>query len=237
MRKFKKLILSSLNGLLYIFFPRICAACNHSLYKNEDVICTSCLYHLAKTNTHTDSTNTIYKTFWGRVPISNAASYLFFTKQGKVQHLIHQLKYKKREDVGIYLGVLYGNELKICSPYNEVDLIIPVPLHPLKKRKRGYNQSEVFAKGLSQSMNIPVNTNSLARKNNNASQTKYSRYNRWENIKELFFVPPINSIQNKNILLVDDVITTGATLEACASALLNNGASSVCIATIAYTAK
>lgn len=202
-----------------LFYPDNCLACGNNLFKNEHIICTSCIFHLPKTNFHLEKDNLISKIFWGRTNIETAAAYYFFVKAGKIQHLVHQLKYKGKKEIGIYIGELYGKELLNSVYYQNIDVIIPVPLHPKKEKKRGYNQSEMFAMGLSSSMNIPYETQTLVRTYASETQTKKTRFNRWENVKEIFDIRSPEKIENKHILLVDDVITTGATLEACANML------------------
>ncbi len=178
--------------------------------------------------------NPIEKIFWGRVPLNAAASYYSFTKGGKVQHLIHQLKYKGQREVGVTIGDLYGYELKQSDNFNTVDLIIPVPLHKRKIKSRGYNQSEAFAEGLSASMNVKTDFRTLYRALDSASQTKKTRFLRWKNVETVFHVKDEITLQGKHILLVDDVITTGATLEACVHALQKIPGVKVSIATIAW---
>ncbi len=143
-----------LNDFISLIFPHVCASCGKSLYKNERSICTYCAYHLPKTNFHLDNENPIAKIFWGRINIHSAGAYYGFNKGSKVQHLIHQLKYKGKKDVGVTIGKWYGNDLKQNTDFNTVDVIIPVPLHPTKEKKRGYNQSNYFAEGLAHSMNV-----------------------------------------------------------------------------------
>jgi len=157
----------------------------------------------------------------------------FFAKGGKVQHLLHLLKYKGKKEIGEYIGKIYGEDLKKSLFYSDIDVIIPVPLHPRRKRKRGYNQSEIFAKGLSESLVKPYDTRTLIRTYASETQTKKSRFRRWENVKEIFDLKDHQHLINKHILLVDDVVTTGATLEACASMLLKIPGVKVSIATIA----
>lgn len=217
-----------------LLFPNICAACGKSLYKNEHSICTYCMYYLPKTNYHLDSNNPIAKIFWGRVPIHSAAAFYNFNKGGKVQGLIHQLKYKGEKHVGVTVGRLYGHELNYCDDFNTVNTIIPVPLHPKKQKKRGYNQSDSFAEGLAESMNVTTDFKTLYRASESTSQTKKSRFNRWTNVESVFQLKSSESLEGKHILLVDDVITTGATLEACAQTLLKIPDVKVSVATIAY---
>lgn len=225
---------SIISDFINLCYPKLCAACQNTLGKNEVAICTACIIHLPKTNYHLDIENPLNKIFWGRVPIEMVAAYYFFNKGNKVQKLLHELKYKGNKNVGEKIGVLYGYELLNSYPFKSIDYIIPVPLHPKKLKKRGYNQSEWFANGLSQSMNIPVFTNILYRNTDSATQTKKSRFNRWENVAEIFGVNTPELINNKHILLVDDVVTTGATIEACAKILKEHHAK-VSVVSIACT--
>ncbi|MDD4602420.1 MAG: phosphoribosyltransferase family protein [Bacteroidales bacterium] len=210
-----------MKDFISIIFPRICAGCGNSLWKNEEVICHLCDYHLPRTNFHRDQENPVTITFRGRVHVESAAAYLYFNKGNKVQRLIHQLKYKGRKDIGVFLGNQYGREL-IRSPFfKTVDQIIPVPLHKKKLMKRGYNQSEQIALGLSESMKIPVNKHQLIRIKATETQTHKSRFDRVMNVHEIFTVLDPLSLKGKHILLVDDVVTTGATLESCIQNLQN----------------
>lgn len=213
-----------LPGFLYDFiallYPQVCAACGNSLFRNEDTICTSCLYNLPKTNYHLVDDSPLDKVFWGRTRLENTAALYIFQKQGKVQHLIHQLKYKGRKDVGVYLGKLLGNDLRETEAFRDVVKVIPVPLHPGKLRRRGYNQSGQIAIGLVKAMNIEMDDTSFIRTVDTETQTRKSRFARWENVKEIFKVTAPEMLANRHILLVDDVITTGATLESAANILL-----------------
>ncbi len=223
-----------LNDFFSLIYPKICVACGKSLFKKEYCICTYCTYHLSKTNYHLLTNNPIEKIFWGRVNIYSAASYYNFGKGGKVQHLIHQLKYKGQKDIGVTIGTLYGHELRKSEKFKSIDAIIPVPLHPKKQKKRGYNQSDFFAEGLSKSMKVQTDFISLFRAYESETQTKKSRFNRWKNVESIFQIKNAEALKGKHILLVDDVITTGATIEACAQALLTIPDTKVSVATIAY---
>ena len=208
-----------INDFISLIFPRICAGCGNSLWKNEEELCHFCEYHLPKTNFHHDPENPVTRLFWGRVKIETGAAFLYFNKGSKVQRLVHQLKYKGRKDIGIYLGDQYGQSLKYAPLFNSADAIIPVPLHKKKIMQRGYNQSEQFAIGLAGSMNIPVNKHLLSRIKATETQTRKSRFSRYQNVKEIFTVQSPYEWKGKYLMLVDDVITTGATLESCIQAL------------------
>ncbi len=225
--------MSWLSDFITLIYPRVCMACGESLLKHEECICSQCIYYLPKTNFHKEKENEVSKLFWGRVEIQSACAFYYFKKQSKVQNLLHQLKYKGQKQVGVKLGSLYGVELKQDKKFEDINLIIPVPLHPDKEKKRGYNQSEMFAIGLSQTMHAPAESSLLIRNFASETQTKKSKYNRWENVKSIFEVTDIEKLKDKHILLVDDVITTGATIEACAQHLLTVPGTRVSIAAIA----
>lgn len=222
-----------LNDFISLFFPNICLACSAPLNKFETCVCTSCNFHLPKTNFHKDIDNPIEKMFWGRINLHSAAAYFYFQKAGKVQHLIHQLKYKGQQVVGEYIGELYGLELQKAELFKTVDYIVPVPLHPKKLRKRGYNQSECFAKGLSKSMNAVI-VNDLQRTFFTQTQTKKSRFERWKNVGNVFELSNKEKFANKHILIVDDVITTGSTIEACANHFTAIEGIKISVVTMAY---
>ncbi|MEI8203618.1 MAG: phosphoribosyltransferase family protein [Bacteroidota bacterium] len=225
-----------LDDLLNMLFPVPCAACGNTLFKNENILCLFCQFQLPQTNFHNFRDNQVEKVFWGRVPLNAVASLYYFRKGGKVQHLVHQFKYKNRKEIGIYLGKMYGNILLNSERFNTIEAILPVPLHTSKLKKRGYNQSEVFAQGLSESMNKPVDNKTLIRKNASETQTRKTRFKRWENVKEIFSLENSVIYQNKHILLVDDVITTGATIEACVNELNKTDGIKISVASIACTA-
>lgn len=225
---------SYLEDFFSLFFPQLCCACGTSLYKNESVICTRCLYQLPYTNFHHDRENRVAKQFYGRIPFISATSFLYFTKGSKVRTLIHHLKYNNKPEVGIKLGEMLGLALKDVPEYQDVDLIVPVPLHPKRLKKRGYNQSECIAIGLSNKLGVPYNTTCLLRSVATETQTHKSRFDRFENMKDVFLLKDAGSVTGKHILLVDDVLTTGATIEACALQLLQAEEVRISIATIAF---
>jgi ComF family protein len=220
------------SDFLDLFYPRTCAACGFNLFRNENLICTKCLFYLPKTNFHKDVDNPVARLFWGRVKIEYASSYFYFTKGSRFRKLIHKLKYKGQKQIGFELGKHFGFNLA-GSPFKEIDIIIPVPLHPKKEKKRGYNQSEWIARGIAEAMNKKVETKWLYRSVATQTQTKKTRFERWENVEDIFHLHDIKAVEGKHILLVDDVVTTGSTLEACAKAILMAGNSKVSIVTLA----
>jgi len=229
-----KEILSYFIDLIALFFPELCAACGRSLYRYEKIICTTCIYHLPHTNFHDDPENKMARQLWGRFPFVQAIAFLYFRKGNRIQNLMHQLKYKKSPETGIRLGELYAYELKRSTTFKPADLIIPVPLHPAKFKKRGYNQSECIANGLSSILAIPVSTTNLVRLENTETQTKKSRYARYENLINAFHILDESEFINKHVMLIDDVMTTGATLEACSILLQKIKGVEISICTIAY---
>ncbi len=227
-----KPVLRWLDDFVSLFYPRLCLACGRGLPPQRDTICISCQYYLPKTNFHLHPENPFTERFWGRIPLEAGAALYHFNKSGRTQKLIHHLKYDHKPEVGIRLGQLYGKYLLESDLFRSIDLIVPVPLHPRKERLRGYNQSAVFAKGLSQSMEVPWRKNILMRKVMTATQTKKSRMERFQNVQNAFILNEEKAIRNKHILLVDDVLTTGATLEVCAICLLKAPNVKVSMATI-----
>lgn len=222
------------NDIVNLFFPRLCQACGDALSPSDDQVCLSCMFHLPYTHFHRNPDHPMARSLWGRVQCEGVAAYLFFRKESKVQHLLHRLKYKGQYQVGTFLGQLYGQILVKQPPFNTAQLIIPVPLHPKRQRERGYNQSEMFANGLGKAMGIPVSIHNLRRSTISETQTHKSRVERWENVKKIFSVEDPEVLEGKHILLVDDVFTTGATIEACATALFEACNVKISVITIAY---
>lgn len=222
-----------LADFISLIYPRYCVGCNGSLVKGEELLCTHCLLELPKTDYHTNPQNSFYQKMSGRIPVKFVMAQLKFVKESKVQNLLHNLKYKNHPEIAVSLGRMYGQELLYRNYKNEFDIIIPVPLHKVRKRKRGYNQSEEFGKGLSEVLQIPCSDEIVKRVLKTETQTKKTKLKRWNNVSEVFQVIKPQQIHNKRILLVDDVITTGATLEACAKVLLEANCEEVSIACIA----
>lgn len=223
-----------LDDFLSLFYPRLCAGCHTALVRGEEEICLNCLSDLPKTGFEKITDNPVAQLFWGRVEINLATSFCRFDKGGVVQHFLHQLKYKGSKEVGEKLGKLLGSDLSRCDPYREIELLVPVPLHPKREHRRGYNQSAEIGKGMSAAMGKPLMTGNLIRNHYSTTQTNKGRFERWENVKELFSIRKPELLEGKHLLLIDDVVTTGSTLEACAQVLLKVSGTKVSIATIAY---
>lgn len=221
-----------MNDLFHLLFPRNCTACGESLNKQEDTLCVSCLYKLPRTNFHRLDSNPVTEKFAGRIPINAGFSFLFFHKGNACQILLHQLKYKDREDIGERLGALFAKDLK-ADGYQPPDLLIPLPLHPAKLKLRGYNQCHSIARGMQKYLEIPVGYKTVIRTVANPTQTRKGRFERWLNVAHIFEVADVDAVLGRHILLLDDVVTTGSTLEACARKLLEAGAREVSIATLA----
>ena len=229
-----KLSRSYLADFVGLLFPQLCPACGEGLIANEAVICTSCQYSLPLTNFHLQPDNIVARQFWGKVNLQAAYALYYFTKGGKVQNLVHHLKYKGMQQIGHAVGNIAGSQLVKNEIFYSADVIIPVPLHRKRMRQRGYNQSTCFAEGLAQKLNAVVDDKSLIRTRATETQTKKGRFMRFENMQEVFSIIDPERLKNKHILLVDDIVTTGSTLEACAAELLKIEGVKLSIATIAY---
>ncbi len=222
-----------LGDFINLLYPETCAACSRSLQSHEEVICLHCRHDLPQTNFHHEPDNHVAKHFWGKLPIQNAAAFYYFSKGSRVQQLIHHLKYHGQQEIGVKIGKMYGKKLLEAVAFQDIDLILPIPLHPKKQKRRGYNQSDVFAEGLSESMNVPWSSTVLKRVVFSNTQTRKDHLERWENVESIFEVAEPEGLQNKHILLVDDVVTTGSTLEACARLILEVENTRLSIVTLA----
>ena len=220
-----------------LLFPTLCLGCDRSLETNEKILCTPCRISLPETGHHRQPYDyNLLNKFAGKVSIKFLASYVYFTKGGIVQKLIHQIKYKNQKEAAKELASWYGYQLKTESDIiRNFDLLVGVPLYKSRLDQRGYNQADLIAEGLSETLGIPMRTDVLIRTRFNSSQTRKNRLERWENVMTVFHVPDSQAVVGKNILLIDDVLTTGATIEACAGELLKAGCKSVGVLTIAAT--
>ncbi|NJL13383.1 MAG: ComF family protein [Microscillaceae bacterium] len=215
-----------------LLFPESCQACGAGLVKGEALVCAACQYALPQTHLHRDIEQPLRQRFSPSFPLQAAWGFLYFQKQGRVQRLLHALKYENQPEIGRLLGQWYGQILKEEARL-DVELILPIPLHPLKQRKRGYNQSDGIADGLSQALQIAWHPQILRRESYTLSQTQKNKMERWENVKGIFAVAEPAMVAQKHILLVDDVLTTGATLEAAGRALVEVRARAVSVLTLA----
>lgn len=213
-------VLDLWDDFVSLLFPRLCCGCGTLLVKNEPFLCLDCFFNMPRTNYHLAQDNPVEKLFWGRCRLEKASAFSFYTHDSRMRNIIHSLKYKGMKDVGPMLGELCANELKGSSFFEGIDVMIPVPLHPSKQRKRGYNQSELIANGISLVTGIPVETKTLCRSTYTQTQTRRRRFERWMNVEGVFRVYDYSAIKGKHILLIDDVVTTGSTMEACANELL-----------------
>lgn len=221
--------------LLNLFFPKACAGCNSFLLANEKVICTVCRHEIPLTNHSKIENNEAHVKFYGRIPIEFAGALFYFHKKGIVQELIHKLKYKGHQEIGTAVGYWYAEEIKNIKELKDVDFIIPVPLHRKRLKERGYNQVETFGKAVSEIAKIPYNDKVLIRTIYSKTQTKKNILGRSEMVKSIFSVTADESHHNKHFLLIDDVITTGSTLEACGRELLKIPGARLSIVCMAMT--
>ncbi len=208
------------NDLLNLFFPHLCLLCKTPLVEGEEHICLKCLCDLPRTGYDFREENPATYLFAGKAPRYRAAAFLHYEKGGHVQQLIHALKYYDNYEIGYYLGRLMGQYYQEALLTDLPDVLLPVPLHPKKQRKRGYNQAEWIARGVNDILNLPIDTTSCRRTKETDTQTRKQVYERWENVQDIFTLSDSTALAGKHILLIDDVITTGSTLAACAQTLL-----------------
>ncbi len=221
------------DDFLSLLFPRLCNACGNHLLRNENLICTECYVLIPRTNYHLEENNPVAQLFWGRCRIEKAAAFSFYNRGSRIRNLIHNLKYKGIKDIGYELGRIYGTILHDSGFTSGIDIIVPVPLHQSKKRQRGFNQSDIISAVLSDTSGLPVDSKILERKIVTSTQTRKSRYERWVNVEGIFNVVDTLKIAGKHILLVDDVITTGSTLESCVNELLKTEGVKVSVVALA----
>jgi ComF family protein len=211
----------SVEYFLELFFPRLCLICEEKLLRQERFICLKCMLHLPRTDFRLPGETSMEQLFYGRIPVEKAFAYFEFRKGSDYRKILHQLKYKGQKEIGEYFGEHFAAELMRTGSFSQFDYLCPVPLHPKKERKRGFNQSYHIALGMSRQLRIPVLKDNIRRIADTGTQTRRSRYERWENVENMFEVIRPEVFDGKHIVLVDDVVTTGATLEACATAILS----------------
>ncbi|MDR1544191.1 MAG: ComF family protein [Prevotellaceae bacterium] len=202
-----------------LFYPNICEVCGQNLVKGEEVICLDCLQKMPRTGLHNEKDNFLEQRFWGKAEIERATAFYFFNKKSNFQKILHKLKYKDGKEIGRVLGKYAAAEISDNEHFKHFDYLVPVPLHPKKLRKRGYNQALCIAQGLAEVLKTEIDAENLVRVIENPTQTKKSAYERWENTNGIFAVKSSQLFENKRVLLIDDVLTTGSTLIACAQAI------------------
>lgn len=224
------------DAVLHLLFPHICTGCGSDILHEESVLCMRCIDAMPETNFELHSNNPVEKTFWGRLPLAGATAQFYFTKESLMQHLMHQFKYKHNKDLGLQFGRIMGEQLKKSGRF-EVDALIPLPLFPAKEKRRGYNQATVLCEGIAEAMKIPVLDKIISRPQHTETQTKKGRIERWKNMEGKFILADADAIKNRHLLLVDDVVTTGATLEACGNELLKAENVRLSIATLCIASR
>lgn len=230
-----KLIKSYINNFSHLLYPHNCEGCGTDVLNDDSYLCAKCLHDLPVTGFVNTLDNPVEQCFYGRIKVEAAASGFYFSKDGLVQHLITQLKYKNHQEMGIFLGRLIGQQLNATNRFDDVDILVPLPLNDRKEAKRGFNQAARICEGISQTWAKPICTNAVERTIFTQSQTNKTRIDRWQNMEGVFTIANTKVIEGKHILLVDDIITTGATLEACGNEILQVPRTKLSIITVAFT--
>lgn len=207
------------NSFLHLLFPHVCTGCGSDILSENNDLCLRCIHSMPETNFELYPNNPVEKLFWGRLPLAGATAQFYFTKESLMQDLMHRFKYKSNKDLGFQLGKIMGEQIRRSGRF-EADALIPLPLFPAKEKRRGYNQATILCEGMAEAMNIPVLDKIITRPQHTETQTKKGRIERWKNMEGKFVLTDAAAVKNKHLLLVDDVITTGATLEACGNELL-----------------
>jgi ComF family protein len=224
------------DSFLHLLFPHVCTGCGSDILNEETVLCMRCIDAMPETNFELHPKNPVEKTFWGRLPLVGATAQFYFTKESLIQHLMHQFKYKRNKELGLQLGRMMGEQIKKSGRF-EADALIPLPLFPAKEKRRGYNQATILCEGMAETMSIPVLDKVIIRPQHTETQTKKGRIERWKNMEGKFILSNPEAIRNKHLLLVDDVVTTGATLEACGNELLKAEGVRLSVATLCVASR
>ena len=224
------------DSFLHVLFPHVCSGCGNDILGKESVLCLRCIDAMPETNFELHPNNPVEKKFWGRLQLQHATAQYYFTSESLMQRLMHQFKYKGNKELGFQLGKIMGESLKKSNRF-EIDALIPLPLFPVKEKKRGYNQATVLCEGIAESMQVPIFKDVIIRPQHTDTQTKKGRIERWLNMEGKFVLTKPEAIINKNVLLIDDVVTTGATLEACGIELLKAENVKLSIAALCYAAR
>jgi ComF family protein len=224
------------DSFLQLIFPHVCCGCGSDILSRESVLCMRCVEAMPETGFELHADNPVEKKFWGRISLEHATAQYYFTRESLMQRLMHQFKYKRNRDLGFQLGVLMGASIKQSRRF-PVDALIPLPLFRVKEKKRGYNQATILCEGMAESLQVPVLKDAVSRSHHTDTQTKKGRIERWQNMEGKFVLLKPETVRNKNVLLVDDVITTGATLEACGAELLKAENLKLSIAALCYASR
>jgi len=206
-------------SVVHLFFPHVCTGCGNDILSKDSTLCMRCIDAMPETNFEIHPDNPVEKMYWGRLPLTSGTAQFYFTKESLMQHLMHQFKYKNNRDLGLQLGRLMGDQIQKAGRI-KADALIPLPLFPIKEKRRGYNQAMLLCLGMAEAMHIPVIDNAIIRPQHTETQTKKGRIERWKNMEGKFVLNDPVAVANKHLLLVDDIVTTGATLEACGNELL-----------------
>jgi len=225
-----------IHSILHLAFPHVCSGCGSDVLPRSQWLCLRCQASLPATGFERHAQNPVDRLFWGRLPLLQATAQFYFTKESLIQSLMHRVKYHGGQELARYLGSLMGQKLAAAARFENIDALVPLPLHPARERQRGYNQATLLCKGIADSWNKPVWTEAIIRHSATETQTRKSRIARWQNMEGRFSLPEPDSLRNRHLLLVDDVVTTGATLEACGRVLLTVPGVQLSIATLCYAA-
>lgn len=223
--------------VVHFFYPHNCIGCGSDIIERENFLCLECINELPHTNFALHANNPLEKFFWGRMPVTAGMSEFYFSKVSIVQNCIHEFKYKGNIKLGLYLGRMMGKSILNSNRFADIDFLIPLPLFTKKEFKRGFNQSAILCKGINEITNIPVMPDSVIRIKATETQTKKGRIERWENVEKSFSVVDVEKLKDKHVLLVDDVITTGATVEACGAQILKVEGAKLSIASLAFATR
>jgi ComF family protein len=224
-------------ALLHLIYPHCCPGCGNTDLPAEQPLCLRCLLSLPLTGFHSLPDNSVEKIFWGRLPIEAATAHLYFTRASLVQRLVHSFKYAGNRELALFLGRQLGQALLASGRFAYVQLLLPLPLHPDREHLRGYNQATLLCQGIAEVMGLPLNTTALCRDTATESQTRKNRVERWQNMENRFLLRQEEVLRNRHVLLVDDALTTGATLEACGRALLRVPGLQLSLATLCFSSR
>jgi len=224
-----------LSPFVHFFYPHNCIGCGSDIIETENFLCLDCINDLPHTGFALHANNPLEKIFWGRLPITAGMSEFYFSKDSIIQNCIHEFKYRGNKNIGLYLGKIMGKSMLNSNRFANIDFVIPLPLFTEKEFKRGFNQSSILCSGIHEILNIPIITKNVIRTIYTETQTKKGRIQRWENVEKSFSVIDPEILKGKHILLVDDVITTGATIEACGREILKIEGARLSIASLAIS--